>query len=118
MTNFHFLPVLQFSKIKIILLGLSGFFIVVVIMSANHSKGPRFEPGHNHLVIVFYIVISFFFLISKKVVAEVLKITILFPRFELGLLKSNYKLLFISPWNQFKKMTKMDSNLREQSQMD
>ena len=34
------------------------FFIVVVIMSANHSKCPRFEPGHNHLVMVFHIVIS------------------------------------------------------------
>ena len=45
-------------------------------MSSNHSKVPRFEPGHNHLVIVFHIVISFFFSISKKVVAEVLKIPV------------------------------------------
>ena len=58
---------------------LSEFFIVVVILSANHSKGPRFQRGHNHLLIVFQIVISFLFIfISKKVVAEVLKITVFF----------------------------------------
>ena len=59
MTNFHFLPILQFSIIKnYFTWSCQDFFIVVVIMTANDSKCPRFEPGHNHLVIFFYIVIS------------------------------------------------------------
>ena len=58
MTNFHFLPILQFSIIKnYFTWSCQDFFIVVVITTANESKCPRFEPGHNHLVIVFHIAI-------------------------------------------------------------
>ena len=39
---------------------LSGFLIVVVIMCANHLNGIRFEPGQNHLVVIFHDVISCF----------------------------------------------------------
>ena len=55
-------PFLRYNSIqhnqKYFYLVMLRIFIVVLIMSANHSKGPRFEPGHNHLVIFFQIVIS------------------------------------------------------------